>query len=127
VRRHTPRDERVADNPLFLRDAVIWPVNISWALFADRRSCFAGWELARAYVALPTARLKALEDQFERVFAGDGTPDDVSALALRYNCRTIVVTPEDGAWTRDGFAGNPHYALAEEEPGKWRIYRATVQ
>ena len=53
VRRHTAPAERVANNPLFLADSVRWPVNISWALFADRRSCFAGWNLARAFVPLP--------------------------------------------------------------------------
>ena len=46
VRRHTPPGERVLDNPLFLADMTPWPVNISWALLADRRSCYAGSELA---------------------------------------------------------------------------------
>ena len=46
VRRHTTPAERVANNPLFMKDLTPWPVNISWALFADRRSCFAGSELA---------------------------------------------------------------------------------
>ena len=35
VRRHTAPDERVGNNPLFLADSVRWPVNISWALFAQ--------------------------------------------------------------------------------------------
>ena len=50
VRAHTAADERVANNPLYLADATPWPVNISWALLANRRSCFAGRELALAYV-----------------------------------------------------------------------------
>ena len=74
VRRHTAPDERVANNPLFLADSVRWPINISWALLADRRSCFAGWNLARAFVPLPEPRSTGSMRLFERVFAGDGSP-----------------------------------------------------
>jgi hypothetical protein len=127
VRRHTASDERVANNPLFLADMVRWPVNISWALFADRRSCFAGWDLARAYVALPEVRIDGLEALFRRVFAGDGTPEETHELATRYACRVVVVTAEDGAWRRDPFAESVDYRLVEEKPGAWRIYRAVEE
>ncbi|MGO8919055.1 MAG: hypothetical protein ACLQJR_24400 [Stellaceae bacterium] len=46
VREETAPAERVANNPLFLGDMIRWPVNLSWALFADRRSCFASWDPA---------------------------------------------------------------------------------
>jgi hypothetical protein len=124
VRRHSAPDERVGNNPLFLQDTVVWPVNISWALFADRRSCFAGWDLARAYVALPGPEIDRLEALFERVFAGDGSPDEIRSLAEKYDCRLIVVTASDGAWQRDEFAASAFYQLVEEKAGKWRIYRA---
>ena len=93
VRRHTAPDERVANNPLFLADSVRWPVNISWALFADRRSCFAGWNLARAFVPLPGPEIDRINALFERVFAGAGSPQDIRDLATRYDCRVIVVDP----------------------------------
>ncbi|MEA2753742.1 MAG: hypothetical protein QOJ54_31, partial [Aliidongia sp.] len=109
VRRLSAPDERVANNPVFMASALTWPVNISWALFADRRSCFVGRDLAQAYVALPAAEIERLEALFERIFAGDGTPDEIQALAERYQCRLIVVTPDDGAWTQDGFAASPFY------------------
>ena len=52
VRRVTPPAERVANNPQFLADMLPWPVNISWALFANRPSCFAGSELVLPYSSL---------------------------------------------------------------------------
>src|SRR6516164_5540075 len=70
VRRHAAPEERVGNNPLFLDDCVRWPINISWALFADRRSCYAGWNFARAFVPLPKPEIDRLETLFDRVFAG---------------------------------------------------------
>ncbi len=124
VRRHAAPDERVADNPRFLGDLTRWPVNISWALLAERRSCYASWDLVRPYVALPAAEVDRLEQLFERIFDGTASPDEVHLLARRYDCRVLALTPSDGAWTHDIIAASPDYRLVEEEPGKWRIYRA---
>jgi hypothetical protein len=123
VRRHTAPEERVANNPAFLGASVRWPVNISWALLADRRSCYAGWNLARAFVPLPEAEIDRIAALFDRVFAGDGTPDEVRQLATHFDCRVIVLTPSDGAWRRDTFATSLYFRLVEENPGRWRIYR----
>ncbi len=126
VRRYAGPGMRVADNPLFLSDITAWPVNISWALLADRSSCFAGRELALAYTPLPPHRREAINAQFVRVFAGQGTPDDVGALAKTYGCDVIVVTAQDGAWTNDPFAASADYRLTDSRAGAWRIYvRAT--
>jgi hypothetical protein len=124
VRRYADDDERVANNPLFLARAVRWPVNISWALLADRRSCYAGWNLGRAFIPLPEAEIDRIDARFTRVFAGHGSAADVHSLASRFGCRVVVVTASDGAWVRDPFATSPDYRLAEERPGRWRIYRA---
>lgn len=123
VRRHSAPNERVANNPLFLADTVRWPINISWALFADRRSCFAGWNLARAFVPLPRAEIDRVNALFERIFAGNAAAQDVSVLADKYQCHVVVVSPSDGAWDRDPFAESGRYRLVEEQVGKWRIYR----
>jgi hypothetical protein len=123
VRRHTASDERVANNPLFLARAVRWPVNISWALLADRRSCYAGWNLARAFAPLPKAEIDRIDALFVRVFAGHGSAADARQLARRFGCRVVVVTPNDGAWTRDPFAASPDFRLVDERSGRWRIYR----
>jgi hypothetical protein len=123
IRRHSGPDERVANNPLFLADSVRWPVNISWALLADRRSCYAGWNLARAFAALPEPEIDRINALFQRVFAGAGTPQDIRELAARYDCRVVVVTPEDGAWRRDPFATSRYFRLVEEKAARWRIYR----
>lgn len=126
VRRYAGADERIANNPLYLKEMTPWPVNISWALLSDRRSCFAGWELGRAYIPLPLPQVDAVDDRFIRVFAGQGSEDDVRELATRYGCRVAVVAPGDGAWTDDPFAPSPHYRLVEMRPGRWRIYIATA-
>ncbi len=123
VRREAGPDERVGNNPALFGDMVRWPVNISWGLLADRRSCYGGWEVARAYVAKPEWELNEIDHLFARSFAGDATPAEIGLLAQRYDCRVILVTPEDGAWVQDVFGGSGFYRLVEERPGRWRIYR----
>jgi hypothetical protein len=125
VRRYAPPNARVANNPLYLQDITPWPVNISWALFADRSSCFGGREMALAFVPLPPERREAINAQFIRIFAGEGTPDDVSAMAKDYGCDVVVVVPQDGAWTKDPFAASALYRLAESREGRWRVYVKT--
>src|SRR5258708_4452488 len=122
VRRHASSQDRVANNPLFLKGLTPWPINISWALLADRRSCFAGSELAIAFTSLSREQRRQISDLFIRVFDGTGSPEDVAALAEDYGCRVAVLTVEDGAWNRDPFASSPLYRLAEAAEGKWRIY-----
>jgi hypothetical protein len=122
VRRYAGPSARVANNPLFLSGITAWPVNISWALLADRGSCFAGRELTLAYAALPSHRREAINAQFVRVFAGQGTQDDVGDLAKTYGCDVIVVTAQDGAWDHDPFGASADYRLAETRAGAWRIY-----
>ena len=126
VRRHAAAGARVANNPLFLQDLTPWPANISWALLADRSSCFAGRQLAIPFAALPPERRDAINDQFNRVFAGKAQPDDVGELATKYGCNVAVVAPQDGAWTSDPFAVSNDYRLAESRDGRWRIYLRAV-
>jgi hypothetical protein len=124
VRRYASAGDRIGNNPQYLKDMTSWPVNISWALLSDRPSCFSGRETARAYVALPGAEIERLETVFTRVFAGEGSPEDVRAMATRYGCRVIVLTAQDAAWNDDPFAQSAFYRLADEEKGQWRIYVA---
>jgi hypothetical protein len=124
VRRHARPADRVANNPLFLEEMTPWPVNISWALLSNRRSCYAGFDLALPFVPLPRPRLRAIDAQFNRVFSGDGWPDDMRELATKYGCRVAVVTALDEAWTRDPFATSEHWRLVETSAQGWRIYVA---
>jgi hypothetical protein len=126
VRRHAGPAERVGNNPLFLREMTLWPVNISWALLAGRRSCYAGREVVFVYTSLGPRRTEEIDAQFIRVFAGDGSPADVRDLATNYDCRVVAVTAADGAWGRDPFAASPLYRLVEEKAERWRVYRATA-
>jgi hypothetical protein len=122
VRRHAPAGVRVANNPLFLEDLTPWPANMSWALLADRSSCFAGRELTIPFAALSSERREAINDQFIRVFAGKAQTGDVSELATKYDCNVVVIVPQDGAWANDPFAASADYRLAESRDDRWRIY-----
>ena len=122
VRRHVPPGSRLASNPALFADMTPWPVNISWALLADRRSCFAGDELALAFAPLSPERRKTIAQLFLNVFDDGASPADIRTLAEHYDCRAVLITARDGAWARDPFAASPFYRLAEEEPGFWRIY-----
>ena len=126
VRRNAGPGERIGNNPLFLQEMTPWPVNISWALLSDLRSCFAGRELALVYSTLGSQRTEEINAQFIRVFGGDGSPAEVRELATEYDCRIIVVTAADGAWHRDPFASSPYYRLVEENAEQWHIYRAAA-
>ena len=122
VRRYAAPGARVANNPLFLQDLTPWPANMSWALLANRSSCFAGRELALALAPLPPERREAINAQFIRVFGGQATVADVGDMAKVYGCDVVVVVPQDEAWTNDPFVASADYRLAESRDGKWRIY-----
>jgi hypothetical protein len=124
VRRHTAAHERVASNPHLMSALGPWPVNLSWALIANRRSCFAGDELALAFSTLPPQARTMAAGLFDRVFAGAGSSADLAALRHDFGCKVIVLTPQDGAWTRDPFATSALFTRVEEAEGRWRIYRA---
>jgi hypothetical protein len=95
---------------------------MSWALLADRNSCFAGREMAIPFAPLAPERREAINSQFIRVFAGQAAPADVGELATKYGCDVVVVVPQGGAWTNDPFAASAAYRLAESREGRWRIY-----
>jgi hypothetical protein len=122
VRRYAAPADRIANNPLFLQDLTPWPANISWALLANRSSCFAGREMALAFAPLPSDRREAINAQFVRVFAGEGTAEDFADMAHIYGCAVIVVVRQDGAWKNDSFAAALDYRLAEQRADRWRIY-----
>jgi hypothetical protein len=122
VRRYAGPTDRVANNPLYLQDLTPWPVNLSWALLANRSSCFAGRELALAFARLPAARREAINKQFIRIFDGEGTSEDVREMVRTYGCDVVVVVPQDKAWNNDPFAPSPDYRLSESREGRWRIY-----
>ena len=122
ARRYTAPSARIANNPLYLQDLTPWPANISWAVLANRSSCFAGREMALAFAPLSAERRSQVNATFLRVFAGEGTMDDIHDLATRYGCDVVVLLPQDKAWDRDPFAAVPDYRLAEARDGRWQIY-----
>ncbi|HEX4407771.1 MAG TPA: hypothetical protein VH206_03260 [Xanthobacteraceae bacterium] len=122
VRKHAGITERVANNPEFLADLTPWDVNISWALLANRRSCYAGDALVGPFSALPEQRALAVQQQFDRIFSGNAEPEDLKALLTEYRCDAVVLTAEDPAWPHDPFATSSLYRLVDSASG-WRIYR----
>jgi hypothetical protein len=126
VRQTAAPSERIINNPLFVAEMTPWPVNIAWALLSGRRSCYAGSELATAFIPLPQATLTDIDGLFARVFAGLPAPNDLHDLALKYDCRVAVVTASDPAWAHDPFASSEFYHLVEAQENRWRIYRSNV-
>jgi MFS family permease len=124
VRKYTGPDERVANNPRFMEGMTPWAINISWALLANRRSCYAGPGFAAPFTTLSSERIDEIDGLFRRVFDGKVTADDIRDLATRYQCRVAVLTTEDAAWAHDPFADSAYYKLAEEKPQQWKIYRS---
>lgn len=123
VRQHTDRSERVSNNPRFLAELTTWPVNISWALLSERRSCYAGGDLAVPFIAKPLPALVKIDDLFNRVFQGRPEPDDLRDMVAKYGCRVVVVNRSDGAWAADPFARSPLFRLVDQREDGWRIYR----
>ncbi|WP_375461976.1 hypothetical protein [uncultured Enterovirga sp.] len=123
VRQIAHPEDRVANNPLLLQQVLPWPVNAGWALLARQRSCFAGWEVARAYAPLSRQRVTEIDAHFIRVFAGTASLSETRALATSFGCTLMIVTPTDGAWERDGFAQAGGFQVVQETE-RWRIYRA---
>ncbi len=121
VREQTSDSARIANNPQFLQEMTPWRGNISWALLANRRSCFAADDLVFPFVALPHAPRRGIDAQFIRMFAGEMTADEIAALLRRYGCDAVVLTAQDGAWARDPFPA-AGLRLAASRPGAWRVY-----
>jgi hypothetical protein len=123
VRRQSSPTERVANNPMFVANMTTWPVNISWALLSDRRSCYAGRDLALPFVPLSRRRLSEIDSLFIRVFEGRPDAGDIVEMSTTFDCSIVVLTSEDGAWDHDPFADGNVYMLADTVNGRWRIYR----
>jgi hypothetical protein len=123
VRRNSARGERVVNNPGFLADMTRWPINISWALLAHRRSCYAGPDLALPFAPMTRKSRAKAEEAFTRLFAGKADRDEVDRLAAAFDCSLVVVTPNDGAWTTGPLAENSPFQLVDSKLNAWRIYR----
>ncbi len=78
--------------------------------------------MAIPFAPLAPERREAINAQFIRVFAGEGTTQDIDDLARKYGCEVVVVVPQDGAWNKDPFAASADFRLAESREGRWRIY-----
>ncbi len=121
VRKHSAPDERIASNPNMTRELAPWPIALSWALLSDRRSCFAGNELTFAFAPLSSELRAQASGLFARVFAGNGSDADLHSLVTDFGCRVVLLTRQDGAWTRDAFSTSDRFSRVEET-SDFRIY-----
>jgi hypothetical protein len=58
-------------------------------------------------------------------FVGWSWDAALGPLVRDIDCKVIVLTQQDGAWSRDLFAASALFTLIEEAEGKWRICRAS--
>lgn len=115
--------QRVVNNPDYLGKVTPWPVNISWALLSNRRSCYAARNLVEALVPLPREELDEIDALFRRVFTQGPESGDVRRLAFEFGCEIAIVTVDDPIWPIDPFAENLTYELVVARRDRWRIYR----
>ena len=108
VRRHAGPADRVGNNPMFLESMTPWPVNISWALLSNRRSCYAGYDLALPFIPLPRAAA-----------AGDRCPVPAGVLRRRLARRSARPRHQVPLQGRGGH--RPRWRL---DPGSVRDQRA---
>ena len=72
----------------------------------------------------PVVTSKTYPRTVAEIAATEQDERDLAALVRDFDCKTIVLTPQDGAWSRDPFAASVLFTRVEESDGKWRIYRA---
>lgn len=122
VRERSGPKDRIAANPMLFAGVTPWPINISWALLSDRRSCYAAWEFTRALAPISLEAANAMQRQFRDVFEGAAPAEETFRLLKAHDCRLVVITASDGAWASDPFARDDRYELAEERSDRWRLY-----
>lgn len=120
VRRQSGPEERVVNNPRLFAAATPWPANLSWALFSDRPSCYAGWEFARPFAPVSPERVAEIDRAFARLFAGE--EPNPHALLEAHDCRLVVLHRSDRAYEVDPFARDARFRRLDAPEG-WRIYR----
>src|SRR5260370_36255008 len=97
VRRQTTPDERIASNPRMMSDLAPWPISLSWRLLANRRSCFAVNELTLAFTSLTPERRATAAGLIERILPNVGSDADLRSLVRDFDCKVIVLAPQDAA------------------------------
>lgn len=121
----TPNKEAVAFNPTYEEHLTLWEGSISWAMLSNRNTCTPGWLYLNAFASDTTKdEIVIISDRIHRVFGSDTRADDFRILRDEYNCRTLLVVPSDGLWHLPLTTPSPYFDLVQENPGKWRIYRA---
>ncbi|MBA1143839.1 hypothetical protein H0241_26840 [Mesorhizobium sp. CCANP35] len=124
VRRVTPPNDAVANNPLDLAELTFSPANISWAIMSQRRNCATSLQHLRAFAGqLSPEQASDIDGFFTDVFHGNITEARLKVMKEKYRCKTLVVTVRDGLWGKPLLDHNSVFQLVSEEKGKWRIYR----
>jgi hypothetical protein len=125
ARRFAGPDELVQCNPEGIRGFQPFPVNLSWAMFADRRTAFADRQYGIISAMLHGEDFQRNFDRIVRVFSATPDPDAVHFLAEQLHVKVVVVSRVDGAWDSDTIAATGLYRLVHEEPDAFKIYCRT--
>lgn len=125
ARQWTGPRELVQSNPEGIRGFQPFPVNLSWAMFADRRTALADRQYGAISALLHGEDFHKPFERIVNVFSAAPDPESVRFLAERLRVKVLVVSPMDGAWGNDGIARSGHYRLVHEEPDAFKIYCRT--
>jgi hypothetical protein len=125
VRRHASRDELVQSNPYAFTRLSPFPVNLSFTLFADRRSVYAHPNLIHTYShGMGSELLRGLHLIVMNAFSEQPNPNLLKLLRDGLHVKALLVDRKDPVWRGDGLERSKVYARVHAEEF-FRVYVAT--
>jgi len=127
VRQFAGPSELVQCNPEGIRGFKPFPVNLSWAMFADRRTACADRQYGAISAILRGEDFPQSFDRIVNVFSAAPNPETVRFVARQLGVKILVVSRMDGAWDSNAIASTGLYQLVHEEPDAFKIYCRTAE
>jgi hypothetical protein len=125
VRRHAGPDELVQSNPYAFTRLCPYPVNLSFTLFADRRSVYAHPNLIHTYShGMGDELLRGMHLIVMNAFAEAPNPNLLKLLRDELHVKALLVDRKDPVWNGDGLERSNVYARVHAEDD-FRVYVAT--
>jgi hypothetical protein len=125
VRRHAGPDELVQSNPYAFTRLCPFPVNLSFTLFADRRSVYAHPNLIHTYShGMADELLRGMHLIVMNAFAKAPNSNLLKLLRDELHVKALLVDRKDPVWNGDGLERSNVYARVHAE-ADFRVYVAT--